>query len=319
MSKTRWAIAGTGNIANKFAQAINNTSNSEISAVYSRSAEKAATFKNKYNAANSFDDFDKFLECDFDILYIAIPHSEHYPTMRQAILAHKNVLCEKPFTVNSTQTNEIIRLAQENNVFAIEAMCTAYLPIFKKLTEWINDEKIGKIKEVHANYHIDASAQRLLQKELAGGALLDVGVYPLMFINFIFGANPTNIYTNAELTKSGVDHRSMTIFEYGDKRAVMSIGLDYNFSNNMIIIGDKGTIEIPHFSCADSIYMYINGKMESQEYFPYENHLSAEVEAINNRVFEYSTEQTLAVMNLCDMLRKEWGLIYPGYIENIYN
>lgn len=317
MNTTRWAIAGTGSIAGKFAQALNSISNAEITAVYSRSAEKAADFAKKHKVSNHFSDFDKLLECDFDILYIAAPHSEHYPLMRRAVLAHKNVFCEKPFTVNSVQTEEIINLAEENGVFAVEAMCTAYLPVFKKMTEWINSGKIGNIKEIHANFHIDSSAERLVNKNLAGGALLDVGVYPLMLINSVFGSEPTDIRTKAEFTESGVDFRSMTAFEYGDKQAVMSIGLDYSFSNNALIIGDKGAIEIPHFSCADSIYMYVDGKLEAQEHFPHENHLYAEAEAVSGNIFEYSTAQTLAVMRLCDRLRAEWNLKYPSEIENL--
>ncbi len=328
MKKYKWGIVGTGNISSSFCRSLQVLDNAEIYAVCSRTEENAATFAEEFGAKLLFTDVSKMAESDVDIIYIGTPHSKHAQAAYDAISKGKNVLCEKAFTLNSRHTEKIISFAREKDVFLMEGLWTRFLPAILKVKEWIDNGLIGEIGEIQAAFSFpqrDTSPEgRLLNPELGGGALLDIGVYPVFAAQWLMGGQPESIETSVKFTETGVDNDSTTVLHYPNgKKAYISTNFIYE-SNHALIIGEKGYIFIPNFCWAFSAFCFVGGNLVESYSEPHENGLRFEaahvMECLDKGLKEsplYPLQMTIDEMNTCDKIRAEWGLVYPGDNEDI--
>ena len=323
MAKFKWGIVGTGNICSSFCRSLQVLDNAEIYAVCSRTQEKAEAFAKEFGATLTFTDVAEMAKSDVDIIYVGTPHSKHAQAAYEAINEGKPVLCEKAFALNSRQTEKVISLAKEKNVFLMEGLWTRFLPAINKAKEWIDSGLIGEIGEIQASFSFpqrDATPEgRMLNPELGGGALLDLGVYPLFAAQWLLGGQPERIETSAELTETGVDKNSTTVLHYKNgKKAYISTNFLYE-SNHATIIGEKGCIFIPNFCWAFSAYCVVGGNLVESYSEPHENGLRFEaahvMECLEKGLKEspfYPLQMTVDEMSTCDKIRAQWGLVYPG-------
>ncbi len=327
MQTIRWGIIGTGTISSIFAKALNSMDHTEIIAVSSRTQNKADEFAREYSIKKAYSSFEELAkDPEIDVVYIGTPHTEHRANAALCLQFKKAVLCEKPFTLNQYDTEYLINLAKEHNVFLMEAMWTKFLPATQKVKEWIKSGLIGKVKFFKVNFgftkEFDAT-NRLFNPDLAGGALLDVGIYPITYVIHMMESLPDDVKSCAHLCVTNVDEMNAITFHY-EKEGVMaelSSAITAEVGKDAVIIGEKGRIVVPNFWMADSVTCYdAAGKrleMFSTNYQP--NGYIYEAEEVNNCIRDGKKESsilplqdTLDIMKLMDTLRKEWGLVYPG-------
>jgi predicted dehydrogenase len=217
MNKIRWGIAGSGNIANKFAKAIKNVEDAELVAVASRSEETARDFAKKHNIPNVFCGYDALAEfADVDAIYVATIHPFHKSCAEVFLNAKKHVLCEKPLCVNSADAKQLAECAKANGVFLMEAMWTRFLPAIRETMAIIERGEIGKVMAIEADFcyrETPESCAILFDNKIAGGSLLDVGIYPLHLAAFLFGTEPEEIKA-ASFNENGVDIHTQMILKY---------------------------------------------------------------------------------------------------------
>lgn len=328
MKKFKWGIVGTGNICSSFCRSLQVLDNAEIYAVCSRTAERGNSFAKEFNAKLVFTDVLEMAKSDVDIIYIGTPHSKHAQAAYDAINTGKPVLCEKAFALNYRHAEKVIALAREKELFLMEGLWTRFLPAINKAKEWIDCGLIGEISEIQASFsypqHNAQPDGRMLNPELGGGALLDLGVYPLFISQWLLGGQPERIETSAELTETGVDKNSTTVLHYKNgKKAYISTNFLYE-SNHATVIGNKGCIFIPNLCWAYSAYCITGGKLTESYSEPHENGLRFEaahvMECLEKGLTEsplYPLQMTLDEMATCDKLRSSWNLVYPGDSEII--
>ncbi|MBO4796280.1 MAG: Gfo/Idh/MocA family oxidoreductase, partial [Verrucomicrobia bacterium] len=189
--KIRWGILGTGKIANKFASEFSHTASAELAAVASRDLERARSFAAAHQIPKAYGSYEELLnQEDIDIIYIGLVNSAHYPVTRQALLAGKPVLCEKPFTLHVEQTQELIQLARQKNLFLMEGLWTRTFPVIDRVKEIVSSQKYGKVTLAQMDFgfigNLDSKG-RLMNPELGGSALYDVGIYPLTTAQHFLG------------------------------------------------------------------------------------------------------------------------------------
>lgn len=317
-------ILGCGTIAAKMAATLNKMNGVRCYAVASRNSEKAKAFAAKWNFDKAYGSYAELAQdAEVDLIYIATPHSEHYACARLCITNGKYVLCEKPFMVNAGQAEEIFRLAEENKVFVTEAIWTRYMPSAKKIRQLIDDKVIGNARTLSANLCYPISGvERILSPELAGGALLDLGVYTLNFAAMAFGDDVETVHSAFRLTETGVDaQESITLFYRDGRMASLQSGI-YSQSDRMgIVSGDKGYIIVENINNPEKIKVVNEDYATVAEYdfqagqiTGFEYQVQACMEAIENGWIEspyMPHSETLRVMRQMDGLRKNWGLKYP--------
>lgn len=319
----RWGIIGPGAIANAFAKEINNTENGILSSVYGRNEKKVKDFCEKYNVENYYTNIDEFLNSDkFDAVYIATPHSHHMEYAKKCIKAKKYILCEKPFSYNYGTSKEILEMAKENNVFIMEALWTLFLPAINKAKDWIENGKIGKIKLITANFGFTSEEDinsRLYNPSLAGGALLDVGIYPILFSNYMLNSFPNEIHATAKFTKTNVDETDIINLKYKEGvLASLTCSISADTDNTAIIYGEKGKIVIPTFWMAKEAFLHIEDKIEKYIDEYEEAGYKYEIEEANNCIINKELESniashtvTLELVKIMDEIRSKIGLKYP--------
>ncbi|EHI99194.1 Trans-1,2-dihydrobenzene-1,2-diol dehydrogenase [Clostridium sp. DL-VIII] len=292
MRKIKWGIIGLGNIANKFAQTVKAMDSVELEAVASRNKEKSEAFGKVYDVSSKkcFGSYEELVEDEsIEAIYIAVPHVFHKELSILCLKNGKSVLCEKPVTMNGDEIREVINVAEENKVFFMEAMKTRFLPINQKVKSWIKEGRIGEVRLLQADYGFDAPfdpESRLFNKDLGGGALLDVGIYNVSYSSFIFGNHPKSIRSNLHIGKTGVDECVSINLGYEEgKQAQLYGAINLNTIREANIIGTKGRICVPKFSNADTAYIFIDGK-EGKIQMPFD---------ING--FEYQIEEVIKCMN----------------------
>lgn len=258
-NKVRWAILGAGNIANQFACDFKEVNNAELVAVASGDIEKAKRFAAQYNIPYAIT-YDELYNSDkVDAVYIATTHNFHFEQSMACIQNGKAVLCEKPVTINDVEFKKLASFANEKKVFLMEAMWTYFLPALKKAKIWIAEGRIGSIQLIQADFSFFSEYNplgRLFNPLLAGGALLDVGIYPIAFSLFFMNRKPDDIKVSAIFGDTKVDEFIGMIFNYGDVSALLFSSIRFNSRNEGIIYGDKGSIEIPDFYKAGSAHLY---------------------------------------------------------------
>lgn len=323
MEKVKWGIMGPGTISSKFASDLVQSDQAELVAVASKTKGKAEKFASEYNVSRFYNNYEEFVrDEEVEIVYIGTLHPMHKEGALQCLKAGKAVLCEKPFTMNAQEAEELIQVARENDTFLMEAMWTRYLPSVVQTRKWIEEGRIGEIKMLTANFGFDigwAPESRLLDKKLGGGALLDAGIYPVSFASMIYGQQPLSIKSSAHIGKTGVDEQFSALFEYENgKTAMLNASVRLNLSNDAFIYGSEGYIHLPNFLFGESASLNRPG-VEVLEFKDERN--------LNGYIFEAEEamkclragkkesqimplDETHNIMKTMDILREQWGLVY---------
>lgn len=321
-----WGIMGPGRIAHKFVQALKTIDNAKITAVGSRDKSRAEAFSKQYGIAKSYGSYEELAaDPDTDIIYVATPHPFHRDCVKLCLNGGKAVLCEKPFTMNARDTRELVELAREKKLFLMEAMWTRFFPVIKKVRQWLNEGAIGDLQMFRAEFGFGGEhdpKDRLLNPELGGGALLDLGIYPVSFASMIFGRQPETIHSIACIGPTGVDEQCTMIFGYDNgKMASLSVSFRTYLSNEAWIFGTHGNIHIaPEFHRASkAVLIKPNGEEEIFE-SPYEStgyqfEALEAMDCIRNGRTESEImplDESIAVMETLDKMRDQWQLRYPN-------
>lgn len=324
IEKINWGIMGAGRISRTFVNDLKFLSNANVIAVASKDNQKAKEFSSDFNIKYYYDSYKEMVKNDeIDVIYIGTTHNYHYENMMLCIENNKAVLCEKPFTVNSKEALQVISKAKEKNVFVMEAMWSRYTPAYKKIREIIESGLIGDIKFLYADFGFEAPddpQHRAFNPTLAGGSLLDVGIYPISFAYWIYKKNPIIIETLANIGKTGVDEDAGIIFKYDDgAMAMLSSSVRVHTQKEAIVIGKKGSIRI-HSPFFHSRRMSINiGDTITDYYFDYPGlgyHFEAEhvMQCLREGKKEseiLTLNETLEIMKTLDVIRNKWGMKYP--------
>lgn len=315
-------ILGAGGIARKMAYTVNNMENVTLAAIGSRSKEKAEEFAAEFGIPKAYGSYEELAEdSSLDLIYIATPHSRHYEDAMLCLEKGRNILAEKPFTANAVQAEKVISCAREKGLYAGEAIWTRYLPMRFTLDEIIASGVIGEISSLTANlgYSI-AHVERLIKPELAGGALLDLGVYTINFAFMAFGTEVEEITSSCSKNEYGVDTHNSIIMKYKDGRtAILHSNMNSNTDLKGIIYGSKGRIEFDNINNCEGISVILNdGTVKKYETPPqitgFEYEAMASLKAVaeaRSECSEMPHTEILRVMKTMDNLRKEWGIRYP--------
>ncbi len=318
MKKFGWCYIGAGAIAYQTAQEVMKTDDCRIVSVWNRTHSKAVEFAKEFHAKAYNNVMDAINDPEVEGVYIALTNDKHYEYMKLCINAHKPVLCEKPFTMNEKEAIEIFELAKQENVYVAEAMWTWFNKPAYKVREWVYEEKVGKIKNVTINFGFPAILvkrirNRVLNPNLLGGVLLDMGVYGIRYSLELFGI-PQKIECKARL-KYGVDLYEKVKFIYDGFTVTHKFAVDRYIGDKCVIRGTKGKIMVPFFHMAKGAKLrgqyYENYKYDA---LLYGTQFSLAANEIRSGILtsQYVTkENTIKCMKLMDDIRKEMGLVYP--------
>lgn len=335
MTDFAWAIVGPGAIAKKFADAINAMPGTYLHAVCGRDLNRARNF------ASDWPDHDRtpFATTDLqtlltderiDGIYVATPHSHHADVVRSCLIAGKAVLCEKPLVPNLALAQELVFLAQKHQVFLMEALWTRFLPIYAVVGDWLKTQRIGKIHAIQSSFCFNCEYQansRLFDPKLAGGSLLDIGIYNLAVTRWILemalGTCPEPISLKADglLAPTGVDQRvSGTLVFPEGVNSQFICAFDSTANNGMEIIGEHGSISLPRdFNSTTRAILQVTGAEPEVVNAPMRfNGFEGEIEEAMHCIRAGQVEsaqmphaETLAIVKWMDELRRQLGVRYP--------
>lgn len=317
------SIAGTLAATMKKMEAMKDKYQVECFAVASRSLDRAKTFAEEYGFLHAYGSYEEMLaNPELELVYIATPHSHHYEHMKLCIEHGKNILCEKAFTMNAAQAKEIKRLAADAGVFVEEAIWTRYMPSRKMINDRIKAGVIGKTSTLTANlcYVIDKK-ERIIEPKLAGGALLDVGVYGINFADMHFGTDIEKVESSVRMTDTGVDAmESITIFYKDGRMAVILAGIHARSDRKGIIHGDKGYMIVENINNPQRIEVYdtddklLEAVDVPEQISGYEYEIEECIRMISEGRLESESmplDDSIFVMEQMDEIRRQWGLVYP--------
>ena len=324
MSQFKWGIIGTGGIAHAFAKDIALLEGHSVHAIGSRNLTTAQNFAGEFNAAMSYGSYEELVHDDtIDAVYVATPHPSHIENVLLALNAQKPVLCEKPFSVNAQQAREMVNTAKANNVAIMEAMWARFLPHYAKIREIVASGVLGQITTIHADHGqrlADQDIPRLVEPSLAGGALLDLGIYPISFAHMILGI-PTSITANAVLTEKGVDAQTSIILNYPHgAQAVLNTSMIVQTPCTAVVAGLNGYLEVDRtFYNPTSMRVTLYDGSITEYPNTYIGRGLREQAAEFARVVQSGekespilrTTDTVAIMEIMDSVRDQIGLKYP--------
>ena len=316
-------ILGAGKIAAAMAQTLTGLKEAECYAVAARELDRAKAFAEQYGFEKAFGSYEEMVsDPQVELVYVATPHSHHAEHVKLCLLHGKHVLCEKAFTANAAQAEEILAMAEERKLLLTEAIWTRYMPSRRMMEEILNSQIIGTPYMLTANLgYVISDVPRLVDPALAGGALLDVGIYPITFARMVFGTDIREIRSAAILTDRGVDAQNSITFLYEDGRmAVLNSSMMARTDRMGIISGDKGYMVVDNINNPQCIRVCDTRDQElaryevPQQITGYEYEVLSAIKAIREGRIECEEiphEETLEVMRLMDTLRAEWGVRYP--------
>jgi len=260
MSVVRWGIIGPGRIAERFASDLRRVPNARLVAVTSRSLATAEAFVARHGAGRAYDGYQQLLDDeDVDAVYIATPHTLHACQSRAAIAAGKAVLCEKPLTVSPDECRDLQHYARSERRYLVEGMWTWFLPAIRKAREWIDTGRIGRVRHIRADFGYPLPYDprgREYDSALAGGCLLDMGIYPVALAQLVFGEPPARLEVLHHLAPNGVDDDVVALCGYDDRTAILATSFRCKLPNCAYLVGEEGYIAIPDFWRADSCHLY---------------------------------------------------------------
>lgn len=317
----RWGVAGPGNIANKFARAVKNVQGAELVAVASRSAERGRAFAEKYDIPNVFESYEEMAASDVDAVYVATPHPFHKPCAEIFINAGKHVLCEKPVCVNAEEAKKLKALAEKNSVFLMEAMWTRFLPAIVEAKKIAESGEIGEIRGVRADFCGACTINedsKLFRNDMAGGSLLDIGIYSITFASVMLGDKPKTVSTVANV-KNGIDLSTSIVLQYENGEiAELSSAIDTDKPADGFVFGTKGYMRIPQFYGGNEIFVSARSG---------DRHVSKPSigDGFEEEIIEACScirqgkqqsdvmpmSKSIEILELIDLIRKQIGLRYP--------
>lgn len=313
----RWCFIGTGTLGKQVAEQITASGRHEISSVCSRRYENAEAFAARFGGKAYAEPREAILAAD--AVYVVTPHPSHYEWTRLAIELGKPVLCEKPFTVRAEETKELFRLARERGVYIVEGMWTWFAPVARQVKSWLEQGQIGEVLRVRTRYLVNVVnyAPRLTDPQLAGGAILDSGVYPITYLYRLFG-KPERVRCTGTIT-NGVDlcDEIDLIYPNGQTHHIDLSICDPSGVEDILITGSKGEIYVDHFHYADRAERRDpEGKpaetCEGATTMLNEFDLAAEEIRAGRKESAYIPPQaTIDVMEIMDECRRQIGLVYP--------
>lgn len=323
--KIRWGILGTGVIARKFVTGLKVTPGAELAAVGSRAQATTDEFGDTFGVSRRYASYEALAQDpDVDVIYVSTPHPLHVANTLLCLNAGKAVLCEKPFALNAAETEQMITLARQKRLFLMEAMWTRFLPAVVKLRQLIAEGVIGEVRMIMADLGFRAEfdpAHRLFAPELGGGALLDVGIYPVSFASMILGA-PVEVTSLAHLGATGVDEQSAILLRYqAGQLAVIAAAVRTDIPSEAIIMGTTGRIRV-HAPIYCPVRLTLSRPEQGDEIIdaPLEgngyNYQALEVMnclragKLESQIMPL--DETLAIMKTMDKIRAPWGLKYPA-------
>lgn len=320
--KIKWGIIGPGRIAKKFITSLQHVEDAELYAVASRSLERAKEFAEANGAKMAFGSYEEMLQDEeLDVVYVATPHVFHHEHTLLCLRAGKAVLCEKPFAINRQQVEEMVSTAKENNVFLMEALWTPFLPHIQYVKELINSEKYGKVKKLTADFGFAAPYDvkgRLFHKELGGGSLLDIGIYPIFLALHTLGA-PEGIEAKAEIGKTEIDEVCEVTFSYTNGAvAQLESNIIADTPTEAIFELEKATIRIqPRWHEPATVQITTPERSELKNFgaasYGYEYEAKHVQEMLRQGKTESDVmtfEKSLELISMLDKIRKEIGLEY---------
>lgn len=326
----KWGIMATGSIAQKFASTVNRmTDEGEIlQAVASRTKESAENFARQHRIPEVFDSYKAMAESDsVDVIYIATPNNMHYENVKMCLLAGKHVLCEKPFTTSAAQAQELYALAEEKGLFLMEGFWIRFLPVLQKMQELIKEGKLGEIRYIRSEYGFVAKGDRKVRKfnpQLGGGALLDIGIYNLGFLNMIMRKNPDSFTSDVHMTDVGTDDFSVIHLHYPQENgqgaeAVVTTAIGLDIQRKAAVIGTKGSIYLDDFQKAETMTVSLSDGEEYEIEIPFEiNGFEYQIREASNCIREgrthsgiYTPQMSLQTLSLIDDIRASWNMKFP--------
>ena len=322
MKAMRWGILSTGVIAKNFAETVQKMNGEAVvHAVASRTMEKANAFADAYGIEKRYDSYEALAnDPNVDIVYVATPHSRHYQDMKLLIAAGKPVLCEKSFTANAEQAAEIYTMAREKGVFVMEAFWTKLIPIYREVEAWIAEGKIGEVRSLTAQYgYTTAREARKFDAQLAGGTLLDIGVYAVGFACMMLGYSFDDVQSQLVMNDQGTDATDAILLRRGRAVAQLTCAIGSYIPLHGAVYGTKGYIDVPDFKNPQRVTLYVDGEMPVTVERPFEvNGFEYEIREAMNCVREgekecalMTAEQSVNVMRIMDEIRRQNGLRFP--------
>lgn len=325
MKQYNWGLIGAGQITNLFAEGLTTLEQAKLFAIGSRSQSKAKTFAEKWNIEKAYASYtDLYADPDVEIVYIGTPHSFHYRDVRDALVAGKHVLCEKAFTLNAGEARELVALARAKNLFLMDAMWNRFQPWYPVVKNLIAEDRLGELYHFNADlsfrFHVGPE-HRIYNPELGGGALLDLGVYPIA-LAFAFLGKPQEILSVAHLCSTGVDDQVSILFKYASgATAELGCSSRYLTKNNPTLHGSKGYIEFHGMiTRPQKISIHEEGKESIEMETPcVSNGYQYEAQAVMNMLDSGQIEhplmplnETIEIMETMDQIRANIGVSYPG-------
>ena len=329
MKKINWGILATGKIAETLAKSMkfledDKENNMELLAVASRSLDKAEDFAKRHGIKRAYGSYEELVaDPDIDVVYIATPMSCHFENTKLCLNAGKHVLCEKSVTLKADEFKELMDLAKEKGLFLMEAMWTKCQPAFNKAKEWVESGKVGKIKMIKADFSNAVpydENDRLFINSLGGGAILDLGVYPITFVSTFLGTHPEEIHTYSHIGRTAVDFNDSIILKYKDAYGITFCGFDFENDNKAIIVGDKGRIVMGNwFHCTAEATLFDNmGNIIDKQVLPFKfNGYEYEIEEVNKCIREGKCESdiiphsdTLDIVKIMETCLSQAGVEY---------
>lgn len=326
MKKWGFGFSAAGNIAHRMAALLSKMDQVSLVALVARQAEKGAAFQGQYGFQQHYSQLSDLLKNPgVDIVYIATPHPLHFDQAKMALEAGKHVLCEKPLVLTARQGEELQKIARANHCICMEAMWTRFLPAWHKVQALAACGAIGPVTALEGSFGgRSIHVERIAKKALAGGALMDVGVYLLHCAAMIMGEEAISIQSSAILSQEGIDEQNALILT-SPKGIIASLksSVIAPLANNFTLYGEKGNIFIPHFWNADGFTLTLNQKNgDTKEIFSFPHllgdgfyyQIKAFIKAIEEGLPDCPTlpmAQSIRILAQCDTLRGQWAMAYP--------
>ncbi len=322
MTKFRWCFIGAGDLARTVANQLGKSGRHEVVSVYTRNYEKGLAFAEKHGSKAYPTPEEAMTAEGVDGVYIVTPHSSHYKYAKLALELGKPVFCEKAFTVTAKETDELIALAKEKNVYLCEAMWTWFSESANKTKEWIDTQKIGRVQGADFTYHVRTIDRkgRHTDPKRAGGALLDITIYPVTYAYRLWGT-PAEI-ESVGVIKEGIDHSEKIVFTYPDFKVSISASIaDFKGLEKMTIKGEKGEITAPFYHCCNGV-TYKKSFFKKETFKgkgPKFNSYLDEFDTVASEIRQGLTESKMVplkatsdVMHILDKIREQIGLSYDN-------
>lgn len=319
----KFSILGPGGIARSLAKAVQGLDEVEAYAVASREYERAKAFADEWGFQKAYGSYEEMLaDPEVELVYVATPHSHHYRYAKLCLEYGKHVLVEKAFTVNAKQAEELIRISEEKKLLLAEAIWTRYMPSRKMIDEAVDSGIIGPVTSLTANLGYPLKhVERMQNPELAGGALLDLGVYPINFALMAFHGQVKNVQASAVMSPKGIDWMNSITLTFDDgKMAVLHSNMLALPDREGVINGEKGYIEVQNINNCEEIRIYDeNRQLIARQQVPEQiNGYEYEVLACRQAILDGKYEcpqmphsEILRVMRLMDQVREGWGMKFP--------